>query len=389
MSAPALIPTTRFAEPDEVTAPAPAEYRGGARDGVRMLVARGDSDTGGSALQHLRFRDLPGQLDPGDLLVVNDSATIAAESDGVWAGHGPVVVHAATPLDDGSWVIELRTAPDAARPILDAAPGERLTVAGLSATLLQPYPRADSSPTGVGNRLWRAGIDGDLQAALRKHGRPIAYGYLDRRYPLADYQTVFGVRPGSAEMPSAGRPFTLRLIDAVAAHGVGVATLTLHTAVSSQDAGEGPQPERFEVPAATAREIEATRRAGGRVIAVGTTVTRAIESAVDPAGRVIPAAGWTDRVITPDDPPLVVDGLITGWHNPQASHLLLVEAVAGAALTQAAYDAAVSGGYLWHEFGDSALLLPGGDRCRPDVGPASYSDRRGEHREEADEDGSG
>ena len=97
---------------------------------------------------------------------------------------------------------------------------------------------------------------------------------------------------------------------------------------------------------------------GGRVIAVGTTAVRAVESAVGADGAVVPQEGWTDRVVTPADPPRVVDGLVTGWHDPQASHLLLVEAVAGAGLTQQAYDAAVAEGYLWHEFGDSALLLP-------------------------------
>ncbi|WP_029137825.1 S-adenosylmethionine:tRNA ribosyltransferase-isomerase [Nakamurella lactea] len=355
-----LLPTTRFAEPDELTAPGPPESRGLARDAVRMLVARGGDDGPAAEpeIRHLRFRELPDQLRSGDLLVVNDSATIAAEADGLLARHGPIVVHAATALDDGSWVLELRTAPDAAEPILDAHRGERLTVADLQATLREPYPRPDSSPTGSGNRLWRTDIDGDLGAALLAEGRPISYGYLDRRYPLDDYQTLFGDRPGSVEMPSAGRPFTRRLVNAVAAHGIGIATITLHTGVSSQDVGEGPQAERFEVSAATARQVAATRRDGGRVVAVGTTVTRALESAVAADGRIGPAGGWTDRVITPDDPPRVVDGLITGWHNPQASHLLLVEAVAGAALTQAAYDAAVAGGYLWHEFGDSALLLP-------------------------------
>ena len=140
--------------------------------------------------------------------------------------------------------------------------------------------------------------------------------------------------------------------------GIAVAPVTLHTGVSSQEAGEAPQPERFEVTAATARLVEAARAGGGRVVAVGTTVTRALESAVGPDGRLAARAGWTERVVTPADPPAVVTGLVTGWHDPAASHLLLVEAVAGPALTQTAYDAAVAGGYLWHEFGDAALLLP-------------------------------
>ncbi len=158
-------------------------------------------------------------------------------------------------------------------------------------------------------------------------------------------------------MPSAGRPFTEEIVTRLVARGVAVAPVTLHTGFSSQEAGEAPQPEWYDVPAATARLVTSTRAAGGRVVAVGTTVTRALESAVDHAGRVVARSGWTDRVVTPADPPRVVDGLVTGWHDPGASHLLLVEAVAGPALTQAAYDAASSGGYLWHEFGDAGLLL--------------------------------
>ncbi len=169
---------------------------------------------------------------------------------------------------------------------------------------------------------------------------------------------MFSSLPGSAEMPSAGRPFTQAIVTDLVSRGVGVVPVTLHTGVSSQEAGEAPQAERFVVPDATARQVNAVRAGGGRVVAVGTTVTRALESAVDGHGRLVARSGWTERVVTPADPPRVVTGLVTGWHDPQASHLLLVEAVAGPALTQQAYDAAVAGGYLWHEFGDAALLLP-------------------------------
>ncbi len=348
-----LGPSTHFPVPDETTAPAPAEHRGVARDGVRLLVARAPGD-----LRHRVFRDLPGELEPGDLVVVNTSATVAGEADARSRARGDVVVHVSNRLDDGTWVVEVRTAPDAQRPVLDAEPGDVLTLDGASLTLLTPYPREHSSPTGVGNRLWRATASGDLPATLARTGRPIAYGYLDRPYPLADYQTIFGIDPGSAEMPSAARPFTTDIVTALITRGVGVSPVTLHTGLSSQEAGEAPQPERFSVPALTAEAVNAAKARGGRIVAVGTTVTRALESAVDEHGRVHEARGWTERVITPDDPVRVVDGLVTGWHNPEASHLMLVESVAGRELTQAAYDAAVAAGYLWHEFGDSALLLP-------------------------------
>jgi len=350
-----VAPRTSFHDVVARTAPAPPEDRGLARDDVRLLVATPDG------LQHGRFRDLPSHLARGDLVVVNDSATLAAEFDAVLSGRGPVVVHAASRLDDGTWVLEVRTAPDGSRAVLDAEPGAELALPGGDVVrLTAAYPAAGSSPTGKGTRLWQAVVDGPvpLERHLVRHGRPIAYGYLDQRYPLSRYQTIFASRPGSAEMPSAARPFSHEVVTALVSRGIGVATVTLHTGVSSQEAGEAPQPEWFEVSAMTARLVAATRAEGGRVVAVGTTVTRALESAVGADGLVTASHGRTERVVSREDPPRVVDGLVTGWHDALASHLLLVEAVAGPALTQQAYDAAAQEGYLWHEFGDSALLLP-------------------------------
>ena len=333
-------------------APRPAEWRGLDRDQVRLLVA------GPGGLTHTTFRHLDEHLHPGDVVVVNDSATVAGELDAL-RGDRPVVVHLGATLEDGTRVVELRSAPDAARVVLDARAGEVITVGQAELTLVDPWPTGrPSSPTGTGNRIWRARVQGDLAGALTAHGRPIAYGYLDRRYPLEAYQSVFAERPGSAEMASAGRPFTRELVARLRAAGVAIVAVTLHTGLSSQEAGEAPGPEWYEVSAEVAQTVEAARAAGGRVVAVGTTATRALESAVEPGtGRVVASRGWTTRVVTPQDPPRVVDGLVTGWHDPHASHLLLVEAVAGRRLTQDAYGAAVAQGYLWHEFGDSALLL--------------------------------
>ncbi|MGH3253579.1 MAG: S-adenosylmethionine:tRNA ribosyltransferase-isomerase, partial [Trebonia sp.] len=140
--------------------------------------------------------------------------------------------------------------------------------------------------------------------------------------------------------------------------GAALAPGVLHTGVSSQEPGEPPQPERFHVPAATARLVNSTRQAGGRVVAVGTTVTRALESAADSGGSVRARHGWTDLVLGPSRPARVVTGLVTGWHAPGASHLALLAAVAGSSLVERAYAEAVGLGYRWHEFGDSCLLLP-------------------------------
>ena len=356
MTAHLMAPTTAFTMPPDRTATRPAEARGLDRDQTRLLVGTP------AGITHTRFREIGSYLDAGDLLVVNNSATVAAEIDGRSDRHGRLVLHIATRLDDQSFVIELRSAPDAASPLLDAKPDDLVFLAGGSHfRLLTPYPFERSAPNGSGNRLWRASLSDPaaLAVELERAGRPISYGYLDGRFPLTAYQTGFSTIPGSAEMASAGRPFTDRLVTALISNGVMLAPITLHTGVSSQESGEGPQPEWFEVTTATAALVNQARSRGRRVIAVGTTATRALESSVRSDGLVHAASGWTEHVVTPQSPPRVIDGLITGWHNPDASHLLLVEATAGAALSERAYGAAIQQGYLWHEFGDSALLLTG------------------------------
>jgi S-adenosylmethionine:tRNA ribosyltransferase-isomerase len=211
-----------------------------------------------------------------------------------------------------------------------------------------------------GSRLWlaRIPVEGGVPGWLAQVGHPVTYGHLDGRPPLAAYQTMFARDPGSAEMPSAGRPFSARVVTDLADRGVAVAEVTLHTGVSSTESGEAPPTEWFRVPPDTVQHVDEARARGGRVVAVGTTVTRALESAADPHGRLSPTTDWTDLVLGPDRAPRVVDGLITGWHEPEASHLLLLEAVAGAELVGQAYTAALAQRYRWHEFGDSCLLLP-------------------------------
>lgn len=342
---------TNFALPDELSATAPPERRGIDRAGVRLLVARGQQVT------HARFADLPEYLDPGDLVVVNTSATLPAAVDGARADGRRVPVHFSSELDDGSWIVEVR-APDGHGPVPDAQQGEVIELPGdATLTLHDAFPdRARRS----GSRLWRARLGGGVpvRAYLHRHGRPITYSYIAQQWPLEDYQTVFAREAGSAEMPSAGRPFTETLVTDLVARGTAIAPVVLHTGVSSLESGEAPQPERYDVPEQTAQLVRHTQATGGRVIAVGTTVTRALETAAGRDGIVRASSGWTDLVLGPRRPAVVVDGLITGWHAPRASHLLLLEAVAGPALVQTAYDAAIAERYLWHEFGDSALLLP-------------------------------
>ncbi len=349
-------PTTRFVLPPAREATAPPERRGLTRDGVRLLVAEPGRIT------HRRFADLEDHLEPGDLLVVNTSATLPAALEARRPDGAPTGVHVSTTLDDGSWVVEPRH-PDG--PDLTAVVGDVLTLDDdVALELVAPYPESDAAVT----RLWRARTrpEGDLAGFLTAHGRPIGYGYLTGAYPLAEYQTVYATEPaegelGSAEMASAGRPFTERLLIRLMARGVVLAPIVLHAGVSSPEKHEPPMPERFTVPAPTARLVGSTRAAGGRVVAVGTTVVRALETAADPDGTVHPASGWTDLVLGPERPARTVTGLVTGLHAPEASHLLLLEAVAGPELVSRAYEAAVAhGDYLWHEFGDSTFF-----RCAP------------------------
>jgi S-adenosylmethionine:tRNA ribosyltransferase-isomerase len=349
---PPALPQTQFHRSATSDATEPPEAHGVPRDGVKLMVVRP------SGIVHTRFSRLGAYLRAGDLLLVNNTATLPAAVDGIRAGQ-PITVHFSTARADHVWVVELRPAGRATGPQPDVRPGLRIDLPdGAALVVLASFPE-----TGVaGSRLWtaRLAIEGDVTSYLARHGRPIRYSYVPRLWPLSSYQTVFARRPGSAEMASAARPFSAELVTSLVSCGVVVAPVTLHAGVSSAEPGEPPVAEPFDVSPSTARLVNLTRAAGGRVIAVGTTVTRAVESAATTNGLVRAAAGWTDLVLGPDRPVRVVDGLITGWHDAGASHLLLLEAVAGAELVTAAYREAVEHGYLWHEFGDSALLLPDG-----------------------------
>ncbi|MEU0786414.1 S-adenosylmethionine:tRNA ribosyltransferase-isomerase [Streptomyces sp. NPDC006173] len=350
--------------PQELSARVPAEQRGAGsdRDSVRLLVSRG------CEVSHHAFVELPRQLVAGDLLIVNTSATLAAAVDGR-AGHARVVVHFSARGDDGRWAVELRD-PDGAGTTRTRAGGPAGTVVRLpgDVRLVLEEPLSARGP-----RLWWARVPGgvDVLGLLRRHGRPIRYSYTDRDQPLSAYQTVFALPSddgaGSAEMPSAARPFTARMVAELVSRGVQFAPVTLHTGVASAEAHEPPYPEPYAVPEASARLINAARAGGGRIVAVGTTAVRAVESATGPDGLVRAARGWTDLVVTPERGVRVVDGLLTGLHEPEASHLLMLEAVAGRAAVDRSYEAALAGLYLWHEFGDVHLILPEevphGERC--------------------------
>jgi len=337
---------------DRHVATEPPEARGLARSEVRLLVS--------SAVdrhEHTRFDRIGEHLRPGDVLAVNTSGTRNAAIDALLASGTPIVVHVSTELPGGLWTVEPRTplAGGSTEPMaLRGGPLDVELTGGASLHLLRPVAGSD--------RLWIAATDpgDDLLDALERHGRPIRYRYVPDDWPLDAYSSVFALDHTSAEMPSASRPFTAELVTHLVSSGVLIAPVSLHTGVSSLEGHEAPYPEWFSVPETTADAVNAARANGGRVIAVGTTVVRALESAADRRGRLHPAEGWTDVVISPARGVQAVDGLFTGWHEPTASHIDMLLAVAPEPLLVEAYEQAWGAGYRWHEFGDSHLLLPTG-----------------------------
>jgi S-adenosylmethionine:tRNA ribosyltransferase-isomerase len=353
-----------FTLPAALEAAEPPEARGLRRDEVRLLISR----VVAGKVDHSRFSDLPRWLSPGDVLVVNTSATINAALDAKTSGGERFELHLSTQLPGKFWVVEVRRpGPKASLPDREARAGTTFDLpAGGQIVLLAPYPFSGS--LGAGSRLWISVLQlaEPVTSDLERVGRPIRYGYVTRSWPSSMYQTVFATEPGSAEMPSAGRPFTPELVARLVSGGVQIAPLLLHTGVASLEDHEPPYEEYFRVPPETAGLVNAAKAAGRRVIAVGTTVVRALETVTDRCGTTSPGEGWTSLVVTPERPLRAVNGMITGLHEPRATHLAMVTQVIAAAGGAApsrqlehAYREARERGYLWHEFGDSHLILAG------------------------------
>jgi S-adenosylmethionine:tRNA ribosyltransferase-isomerase len=348
-----------FALPPELEASEPPEARGLTRDGVRLMVSRGAPPH----ITHHRFSALVDALEPGDLLVINTSGTLNAALDGIRADGSALEAHLSTHLPGDLWTLELRLpGPHGTLPFREGQAGETIGLpGGASATLLAPYATDRASMSDEdGVRLWLAtlALPCPLESYLARHGFPIRYSYVPRRWPSKYYQTVYATELGSAEMPSAGRAFTAEIITSLVARGVQVAPLLLHTGVASLEDHEPPYEEYYRVPLATARAVNAAHASNRRTVAVGTTVVRALETVTDEEGTTHPGEGWTRLVITPERGIRAVDGLLTGLHEPRASHLAMLEAIAGREHVAAAYQEALRQRYLWHEFGDLHLLLP-------------------------------
>ena len=353
-----------FALPAHLEATEPPEARGLRRDDVRLLVSRVESDS----IVHSRVRDLPQWLSAGDLLVVNTSGTLNAALTGRTPDGTEFELHLSTRLPGDYWVVEVRhPGPLASQPERDARAGTRFEIEGSGCvSLLAPYPLAGS--LNAHSRLWLAALQlpEPLLAYLERFGRPIRYSYVTQPWPKPIYQTVFATEPGSAEMPSAARPFTPELVTRLVSNGIQIAPLLLHTGVASLEDHEPPYEEYFRVPPHTARLVNLTKQSGHRVVAVGTTVVRALETVTDTDGTTHPGEGWTNLVITPERPLRVVNAMMTGFHEPHATHLAMVTQVITAAGSNRpslhldrAYREAQQAGYLWHEFGDSHLIVGG------------------------------
>ena len=358
-----------FELPQELEAGEPPEARGLRRDEVRLMVSYLEDDR----IVHSRFGDLPKFLTAGDTLVVNTSGTMNAALPAEREDGTPLTAHLSTHLPADLWVVELRSI-SGDEPVLDGESGEILSLPeGASIVLHTPYlserRQLDEGP----NRLWISTLNlpVNLTDYLDRNGSPIRYGYVRERWPASYYQTVYATEAGSAEMPSAGRAFTPELITRLVANGVSIVPLILHTGVASLEDDEPPYEEFYRVPPETAATINAARTAGRRVIAVGTTVVRALETVTDRDGYTHPGEGWTDVFITPERGIRSVDAMLTGLHEPRSTHLSMLEALVGSRLgyptsgtehLEVAYTEALKSGYLWHEFGDLHLILPGNQR---------------------------
>src|SRR5262245_23759934 len=342
-----------FTLPQELSAREPPERRGLARDGVRLLVL----DRRTRRVEHTRFTRLGDFLRAGDLLVFNTSRTLPAAVSGRVTCGGPAVeVRLAERLPDDSWLALLVCGGESPFGCGLRAGLEIEFGLGLSAAVLARDARI--------GRLWRVRFSKDrpeLIDLLHRLGRPVYYEHLARPWALDEYQTVFAREPGSAEMPSAGRAFTWRLLFDLRKMGIETAEVVLHTGLSSYlddelDATHPASEEAYRVSAETADAVNRARAAGRRVVAVGTTVVRALESAATWHGRARATRGYTRLRVTAGHHLKVVDGLLTGLHEPEASHLDLLTAFVPGDVVRSAYEDAVRRGYLWHEFGDLNLI---------------------------------
>lgn len=348
-----------FELPPELEAHEPPEARGLTRDAVRLMV----SYRATNRVVHTTFSEVPNFLEAGDLVVVNTSGTLNAALEARRSDGTLLELHLSTRLPADLWIVEVRRPQGHTTvPFHEVIAGERLALpAGATVTIHTPHhPDLRRAESAGPSRLWIATLQLPmvLESYLAQYGFPIRYAYVSERWPLSYYQTVYATELGSAEMPSAGRAFTPELLTRLISQGVQVAPLLLHTGVASLEDHEPPYEEFYRVPLETARSVNTARAAQRRVVAVGTTVVRALETATDETGTTYPSEGWTRLIITPQRGLRAVNALLTGLHEPRSTHLAMLEALAGREHLRFTYAEALQARYLWHEFGDLHLILP-------------------------------
>lgn len=332
--------------PPERIAQRPADRR----DGSRLLVV----PPAPQPMRNARFGDVVRELTRGDLLVLNDTRVLPAKLRLRRATGGAVEGLFLEVADDGEWVALLK-------PSRKLHAGERLQTRDTNRTLL--LVRYD------GDGEWRVRVEppADLHAALNAVGETPLPPYIARDHDQpADrdrYQTVYARREGAVAAPTAGLHFTTALLEQLQADGVGVATVTLHVGagtfqpIAVEKLADHPMhTERFTLPPATADAVQRTRDAGNRVVAVGTTSLRVLESCATPSGALRPGDGRTDLFIYPPYAFRAVDLLITNFHLPRSTLLALVFAFGGTDRVRAAYETAIREGYRFYSYGDAMLL---------------------------------
>ncbi|MGZ9166478.1 MAG: S-adenosylmethionine:tRNA ribosyltransferase-isomerase [Anaerolineales bacterium] len=356
---PSPLSMIEFSLPPELEASAPPEARGLRRDQVRLMVSNYSTDQ----VRHARFHHLDEYLSKGDVLVINtsrtrNSALAASRTDGT-----ALELHLSTHLDEELWTVEVRSINEDGKTkhLEDAHEGEILTLPVMAQAILQrPYVSDCTDDSKPSETLWLARLTFPRQVDdyLARYGFPIRYNYVKERWPLSFYQTVYATESGSAEMPSAGRPFTSGLLKRLVSKGIRIAPLVLHTGVSNLETHEPPYKEFYRVTSETAHTVNEARTSGRRIVAVGTTAIRALETVTNADGKTHAGEGWTCLVIAPQRGLRAVNALLTGMHEPEASHLAILESLAGLSHIKLAYDEALHNSYLWHEFGDLHLIVP-------------------------------
>jgi S-adenosylmethionine:tRNA ribosyltransferase-isomerase len=329
-----------------------ARYPAARRDESRFLVV----PEGDAPFRHLRFRDVTELMRPGDLVVVNESRVRPARL----LGRKPTGAPAEILLLDPAGIGDERDWTALVRPGGKLKPGRRVDIApGFWVEIL------DS--TSGGGRVVRLHTTGSVEDALERHGHMPLPPYIDREDEPLDrerYQTVYARQPGSVAAPTAGLHFTEELLARMEAMGVRRVAVTLHVGVGTFRPVDVDDPDEHEmhaeayvIPPETAAAIERTCAAGGRVWAVGTTVVRTLEAVAAIHGRVLPGAGSTDLFIRPPYRFRVVGGLITNFHLPRSTLLMLVAAFGGYERVLEAYRTAVVEGYRFYSYGDAMALV--------------------------------